>query len=219
MTDFIREVDEAFRRDQAIELWKRYQNWIIGAALLIVLGTAAWRVYEYYRISADEAGGARYEAALQLLRDGKSAQALAAFEAMTHNSPKGYAALARLVSADEIGAHDPKAAIRAYDALVTDPNFDPSLKDLAQIRAAFLRADVDAPKEFEQRYAALADANGPFRNSLRELLALAALKDGDDKAAEHWLDQIIIDPAATEALRQRANALIALAQAGRLPGQ
>lgn len=217
MTDFFREVDQDYRRDQAIEFWKRYQNWIIAAALLVVMGTAAWRIYDHFRVTADEAAGGRYEAALQLLRDGKSAQALAALEALGRNGPKGYAGLARLVSADEIAAHDAKAGIKAYDALVDDPGFDPSLKNVAQLRAAYSRLDADAPREFEQRYAALANLNQPYRNSIRELLALAALKDGDDAAAGRWLDEIVTDPAAPDTLRQRAEALLALVQAGKLP--
>ncbi len=217
MTDFFREVDQDYHRDQAIALWKRYQNWIIAAALLVVMGTAAWRTYEYFRVKADEAAGGRYEAALQLLRNGKSAEAGAAFEALGRNGPKGYAGLARLVSADETAAHDGKAGIKAYDALVTDPGFDPSLKNVAQLRAAYLRLDTDAPREFEQRYAALANLGQPYRNSIRELLALAALKDGDDTAAGRWLDEIVIDPAAPDTLRQRAEALLALVQAGKLP--
>ncbi len=217
MTDFFREVDEDFRRDQAIALWKRYQNWIIGAAVLIVLGTAGWRIYDYFRVSADEAAGGRYQAALQLLRDGKSAQALTALDSIGRTAPKGYAALARLVAADEIGAHDAKAGIKAYDALIADPGFNESLKAVAQLRVAYLRLDTDAPKEFEQRYAALADSNGPYRASLRELLALAALKAGDDAAAGHWLDQIVTDPNVPDSLRRRADAFLALVQAGKLP--
>lgn len=217
MTDFFREVDEDFRRDQFVQFWKRYQNWIIGAALLIVIVTAGWRIYDYYRLKADETAGARYEAALRLLRDGKTAEAQAALEVIGRDGPKGYAALARLTDAGAIASHDAKAGIKAYDALVTDPSYDDSLKNLAQLRAAFLRLDTDSPKEFEQRYAGLAAENGTYRNSLRELLALAALKDGDTAAAQKWLEQVATDPTTPVSLRRRADAFLALVQAGKLP--
>src|ERR1700742_713196 len=129
MSDFFREVDEDFRRDQIINIWKRYQNWIIGAALLVILATAGWRANEYYRMKADEAAGAKFEAASQLLRDGKTAEAIAAFDAMSHDAPKGYAALSRLVAADATAAKDPKAGLQAYDALVADAAFDETLKE------------------------------------------------------------------------------------------
>lgn len=219
MTDFFREVEEDFRRDQAIALWKRYQNWIIGAAVLIVALTAAWRIYDYFRTTADEAAGARYQAALQQLRDGKTQDAIAALEAIGRDGPKGYAALARLTAADAVATKDVKAGLKAYDALIADPAYNAHLKEVAQMRAAYLRLDEDAPKVFAQRYASLAQAAQPYRNSIRELLAVAALKDGDNAAAGRWLDQIITDPSATEAQRRRADAFLALVQAGKLPGK
>jgi len=219
MSEFFREVDEDFRRDQIFKVWKRYQNWVIGAALLVVLGTAGWRANEYFRMKADETAGAKFEAALQLLRDGKTADAAAAFEAIGHDAPKGYAALSRLVAADATAARDPQAGIKAYDALIADASFDANLKEVAQLREAYLRLDTDTPKEFEQRYAGLATENGPYHNSLRELLAVAALKDRDDAAAGRWLDQIVTDPTSPEPLRRRADAFLALVQAGKLPGK
>lgn len=217
MTDFFREVDEDVRRDKVIELWKRYQNWIIGIALLIILGTAAWRVYVYYRTNADEAAGSRYEGAVRLLLDGKTDPTVTAFEAIGRNGPKGYAALSRLVAAEAIAVKDPQAGLKAYEALIADPAYNVQLKDVAQLRAAYLRLDSEAPKEFQQRYAALAASTQPYRNSMRELLAVAALKGGDFTAAGHWLDEIVTDPAATEALRRRAEAFLAVVQAGKLP--
>lgn len=219
MSDFFREVDEDFRRDQIIKVWKRYQNWVIGAALMVILGTAAWRANDYFRMKADEVAGAKFEAALQLLRDGKTADAAAAFEAIAHDAPRGYAALSRLVAADTAAGRDPKAGVAAYDALIADPGFDANLKDIAQLREAYLRLDTDTPKEFEQRYSGLATDNGPYQGSLRELLAIAALKDGDDAAAGRWLEQIVIDPTSPEPLHRRADAFLALVRAGKLPGK
>jgi len=190
---------------------------VIGGALLIILATAGWRVYDYFRFKADETAGGRYEAALQLLRDGKTTEAQAALEAISRNSPAGYAELARLAAAGVVATHDPKAGIKAYDALITDPAYDESLKNLAQLRAAFLRLDTDTPKEFEERYAGLAAENGTYHSSLRELLALAALKDGDTAAAGKWLEQVITDPTTPIGLRRRADAFLALVQAGKLP--
>ncbi len=185
----------------------------------MILGTAAWRINVYFRSKADAAAGGRYEAALQLLHDGKTAEAISAFNALGKDAPKGYMALARLVSADETAVKDPKAGIKAYDALVADPVLNPRLRAVARLRAAYLRVDADTPKEFEQRYAAFAGPGEPYANSFRELLALAALKSGDEKAAGRWLDDIVTDPAAPDALRRRADAFLALVQAGRLPGK
>ena len=43
MSDIFREVDEDIRRDQIKKLWDRFGPYVLGLALLIVLGTAGYR--------------------------------------------------------------------------------------------------------------------------------------------------------------------------------
>jgi hypothetical protein len=217
MTDFFREVDEDVRRDRAIEIWKKYQNWIIGAALVIVAATGAWRVYEYFDLKTAEAAGTRYEAALQLLQDGNPAEAATAFDSLGSDAPRGYAMLARLAAADALSAKDPAAAIKAYDALADDPALAASYQDVARLRGAYLRVDTDDPKQFEARYAPFAGPDQAYRNLYRELLALAAFKSDDFDSAGRWLDEIAADPQAPPAVRGRAEAFLGIVQAGKLP--
>ncbi|VFU07165.1 conserved protein of unknown function [Methylocella tundrae] len=217
MTDFFREVDEDYRRDRLLQIWTKYQSLFIAAAVVIVAATAGWRIYQHFSTKAAEAAGAQYEAALQLSVDGKSAEAQAAFEQLARTGPKGYATLARLRAADEIAGRDPAAAASAFDALVADANYPQAFKDMAQTRAAILRVDSDDPKAFEQKYGALAGANFTYRDTIRELLALAAFRREDLDGAGRWLDMIIADPRAPSALRQRAEAFLGLVQAGKAP--
>jgi hypothetical protein len=217
MADFFREVDEDVRRDQAIQLWKKYQNWIIGAALVIIAATAVWRVYEYFRLKNGEAAGTRYEAALQALDAGKSADALAGFNSLSSDGPHGYAILARLAAAAALAPKDPAAAIQAYDAAASDPAVDRVYQDLARLRAAYLRIDSEDPKEFEARYALFAGPEQPYHNLYRELLALAAYKRGDLDTAGTWFEEITGDPGAPAAVRARAGAFLDLVQGGKLP--
>lgn len=217
MTDFFREVDEDVRRDRIVRLWTKYRYVLIALAVVIVAGTGAYRLYQHYRDQAAEAAGAKYEAALQLSRDGKSTEAEAAFDALAKTAPKGYATLARLRAADEIALRDPQDAIKAFDALVADPGYDPAFKDIAKLRAAMLRVDTDAPSEFEQRYAALAADSFPYHNQIRELLGLAAMKRNSFDAAGRWLDAIVSDRQAPQGVRMRAEALLGLVQAAAAP--
>lgn len=217
MADFFREVDEEVRRDRVIKFWTRFRVPIIGLLLLVVAGTAAWRIYKNWREQAAEAASAKYEAAMELSREGKAAEAESAFAPLAEKGPKGYAALARLRLADETAKRDPEAALEAYDALVSDPAYDRNFQDAARLRGAMLRLDHEDPKEFEQRYAPLAGTPFAYRGSLRELLALAALKRADMEAAGRWLDAIVTDPLAPSNLRGRAGALLGLVQSGKSP--
>ncbi len=215
--DFFREVDEDYRRDRLIQMWTRYQSWLIAAAVVVVVGTAAWRIYRHLGAEKAAAAGAQYEAALQLSAEGKSAGAQAAFEALARTGPNGYATLARLRAVDDIAGRDAAAAVAGYEALVADPAYDPAFRDMAQIRAAILRVDSEDPAAFEQKYGPLAAESFTYHNSVRELLALAAFRKEDVEAAGRWLDMIVSDPHAPSALRQRAEAFLGLVQAGKPP--
>jgi len=212
MTDFFREVDEDVRRDRIIRLWTQYRYVFIGLAVLIVAGTGAWRAYENYRDQAAETAGAKFAAAVQLAHGGKTAEAVAAFDALSKTAPKGYASLARLRAAGERAANDPQAAIKAYDAMAEDASFDPVFKDIAKLRAAILRVDSEDPMDFEKRYAPLASDNFPYHHQIRELLGLAALKRNAFDSAGGWFDGIVSDLRAPAGVRSRAQALLGLVQ-------
>src|ERR1700689_4297580 len=120
MSDIFREVDEDVRRDKAAEFWKKNQNYILGAAAVIVLATAGWRYYDYQRLQAAQAAGAQFEQALELDHTGKDAEAAAALAKIAAQAPGGYRIVARLASASLLAKTAPAKAIAAYDALAED---------------------------------------------------------------------------------------------------
>lgn len=216
MSDFIREVDEEYRRDRALEFFTKYQWLLVAAAVAIIAGTAGYRFWTDHKISVAEAANVHYEAALQLLRDGKSAEAQAAFDTVQHDGPGGYPQLAWMKAVEALAVRDPAAAAKGFDAIAADGAVEPGFRDTARLRGAFLRVDLESPEVFEKLYAPYAVDGFTYRNSLRELLALAALKRGDHEAAGRWLDQIIIDPQAPSAIRSRAEGFLGLVAEGTL---
>jgi hypothetical protein len=56
----------------------------------------------------------------------------------------------------------------------------------------------------------VAQPNGVFRHTARELLALSAWRNGDAVAARRWADAAKNDPEAPAALRARMDVLTAL---------
>jgi hypothetical protein len=218
MSDIFREVDEEVRQDRALALWTRYQNWIIAAAVLVVVATAGWRLYESRRQAAAEASGSRYEAAVQASNDGKSAESLSILDALSRDGMAGYRQLAALRAADETATADPAKAVAVYDAFANGLG-DPLLRDAARLRAAMAALDSGQTKDAQTRLLPLSNADSPFRNSARELLAVAALSDNNLDEAGKWLDSIVTDPSAPTNMRQRADAFLALVRSGRKPGK
>ncbi|MGD0643007.1 MAG: tetratricopeptide repeat protein [Roseiarcus sp.] len=215
MSDIFQEVDEEVRRDKAAEFWKKHQNLIIGAAVLVVLATAGFRFYENRRLAAEQAAGAAFQQALALDRDGKSAEAEAAMANLAADAPSGYRTLARLAEAAIKAKTDPKGAIADYDALAADASLGGLFRDAARLRAALLRIDADEVDAAKPALEALAGNGGGYRNTARLMLGVVALNASDYDGAGKWLDQIAADPEAPEAEKRSADNLLGLVAANR----
>ena len=210
MSDFFREVSEDVRRDRAVDLIKRFQWVIVAVVLIVVLGTAGWRYDMSRRQAAAEEAGGRYQAALADARADKAAAAEASLGTVAADATPGYRALAKLRAADLTAGKDDAAAIKAYDAIAMQGDVDQSLRDVARVRAAMLIAEGDDRAAIEKALTPLAAATFPYHASIRELLALTALKHEDYAAAGRWLDEIVTDPQAPTAIRGRAEAFLGI---------
>jgi hypothetical protein len=210
VSDIFREVDEEVRREQFQKLWDRYQINIIVGAVLIVLGVAGWRGYEWWQTRKAMEAGSAFEEAIVLSEGGKHAEAENAFGKIAAEGTPGYRNLARLRQAAELAQRDPKAAVAAYDAIAADNSAGRVLQDLAALRAGALLIDQGAPAEAAKRLEPLAAPDRPFRHSARELLALAAWRAGNAAEAKRWFDMIVTDPQTPPATRSRVEMLMAL---------
>ena len=205
-----REVDEELRQDQMARLWKRYGNVVIALALLIVLGVAGYRGWQWYAARQAAEGGERYEAALRQADEGKEADAIAGLEALAREGSGSYPLLARFAAAGlqaKTGNRD--AAVAAYDALSNEAG-DAALRDLARVEAARLLVDTAERSDIARRLAPVLAENSAWRNAARELIGLSALRTGDATGAADLFRQIATDATASQEIRQRAELMLAV---------
>jgi hypothetical protein len=208
-TEFIREVDEAVRRDQWLKLWRQYGGYVIAAAVAVVIGSAAgvgWREWQQ-RERLDEAR--RYVAAEQLLRDGKPSEAAAAFAALAQDASSGYRVLAELSAAEaQAEAGDGAAAKATLARLAGSDDAAPvyrSLGELLMAQRQLAEAEAPTPAELEP----LTGIDSPWRYSALELRALTQMRNGDTVAARQTLDDLLADPQTPPDLARRAAELLA----------
>jgi len=135
------------RRDRAAEFWKKYQNQVLAAAVLIVLASAGFRYWQYERQRATEAAGDQFQQALTALESGKYDEAKAGLDKIATQGPSGYRALAQMTAAGAQASKDPQGAIGAFDAVAGDAAIDPLMRDTARLRAALLRVDMPAEQQ------------------------------------------------------------------------
>ncbi len=212
--EFIREVDEEYRRDRLAQIWTRYNGVIIGAAFLVVVSVGGWRYWEHVQETRSQEAAGRYEEALSLSRQDKSDEAEAALQALAKEDGTGYGLLARFRLAAELGQQSPEDGASAYDALSNDGNLSPLWRDLARLRAAWLRLDGGDPAKVRPALESMAAPGNAWRHSARELLGLSGLKAGDMDYAGRWFDQIAADRETPPALRQRLAIYTALVAGG-----
>lgn len=219
MTDnndlFVREVDEELRQDQLKTLWRRFRPVVIAGAALIVVGVGGWRAYEYWSESRANASGDRFLAALDLARDGNTAEAAKAFEALQADGTGAYPLLARLRAAAISAETDPAAAVAAYDAVAADSSVPAVLRDVARLRAAYILVDSGSYADVAQRAEPLAVDGNAMRHSAREALGLSAWKAGDNDNARTLFQSIMDDGSASSGVAERAAIMISLIGGGK----
>jgi hypothetical protein len=215
MSDIFREVDEDVRRDKAAEFWKKYQNYIIAGAALIVLAAAGWRFYENRGLEAAQAAGAQFEQVLELDHAGKAAEASTALTKIAAEAPSGYRLLAHLSQAALKAKTDPSGAIASYDGLAQDASIGPLFQETARLRAALLRLDAGQTDQAKTAFEALAAPTGAYRHTAREMLGAIALDAQDYEGAGKWLDMLVTDPETPRGARENAELLLGLVSSGK----
>jgi len=210
VADIFQEVDEEVRRERLKKLWDRYGGYAIAAAVALVLAVAAWRGYEWWQAKQAAQFGDAFMAATKLSEEGKHAEAEAAFARVATEGTSDYRMLAKLSEASDLATTDRKAAVAAYDAIAADRSVSQPLRDLATVRSALLLVDNAPFGELGARLEPLTGPDATFRHPARELLALAAWRNGDMSAARRWVDMIVADPETPESLRSRIGIIRAL---------
>ncbi len=202
---FIREVDEELRGDKFKTLWARYGIVIVGGAVAIALATAAWVGWQAYTTSLANASGDRYLEALNLANGGNSEEALAKLAELEADGYGQYAVLARMRAASvRHNAGNTEQAIADFDAVAADTSVPITLREAARVRAAYLLVDAGTYQDVAQRVEPLTAADNAFRHSAREVLALAAWKDGRADDALLLIEELLGDVEAPGGMAQRA---------------
>lgn len=207
MTDIFQEVEEDVRREKLERIWREYGAYIIGAAASLILVTAAltaWRAYE----SRQQAAHARAFIEASALLESNPADAVKAFEALGEKSGS-YGLLARFREAEALLKQgERKKAADLYDSIAADAGARSRLRDLAMLKNAYLTADETSLADLRARLAPLTRADGAWRHLARELLAFAALKDGEKDSAIADFRKLVDDPTVPDGVRSRADTML-----------
>jgi hypothetical protein len=211
LSDFLREVDEDYRRDQLLNLWKRYGSWLIGAAILTVIAVAGFKAWNAHVSEQRQARAEIYETALNAVNDGRINEAFANLVELQNKGSEGYGVLSRLAQAKLLVLENKVGeAVTLYDAVAADSDAPKVLQDLAIILSASAQFDMLSGNEMQERLALLAQSNSGWAALANELIAMSYLRESREEEAREILNILSVDPTAPPGVKARANNVLAV---------
>lgn len=208
---FLREVDDALREDQFVDFLRRYGK---PVGTVVVAGLVALAGYLWWDSASKQADGERGEQltmALDRVENGHLDSADKQLAALTKDASGGSAAAAMLMRAGialEKGKTD--EALRLFSQVSTDEDAPQPYRDLATIRLMATDFDRLPADNVVARLKPLAEPGSPWFASAGELLAMAYLKQGNEKLAGPLFAAIARDKEAPDTLRRRARQMAGL---------
>lgn len=199
MSDFFKELEEDIREERILGLWRKYGNFVIGLALIIVIGTAAYVVWQHMKNNAQIRRHVSFNQALELFAQGKKEDALKAFHDLGEEGG-GYGKLAQLYEASLLP--NPEAL---YTKISQENAADPALSKLPKILKA--AHTLDQPEVLAALEPLTAPNNAWAPLSL-ELLALANLKRGDSVGAAKLYIKMLKESSLTPDEKLRAGMML-----------
>jgi len=207
----LREIDDELRHEKYAKLWKKYGNYVVAFAVLLVVGVAGYQGWRSWDLKTRTEQSDRFLAALDLRADGNLEAARKAFADLAGDAGKGYATLARFQEAavlDSMG--DRKGALAAYGALSADGSVPESFRQLAIVLGALLELDTADPAQLTDRLAPLTAAGNPWRFNALEITGLLAVRTGNIEKARETFTQLSGDAQTPPGIRGRASEMLAV---------
>jgi len=207
---FLREVDDALRQDEMLGIFRRYGMPIAALVVAGLLALAGYLWWDSTRKQAAEENGEKMVMALDKLDSGNLAAADKDLAPLVEGS-SGSAAAARLTRAGIALQQNRKAeAIKLFAEVAADDDAPKPYRDLATLREVATNFDAMPPQQVIDRLKPLAVPGNPWFGNAGELVAMAYLKQGNEKLAGPLFAQIARDEKAPDTLRRRARQLAGL---------
>lgn len=202
---FFREVDEELRRAQVTSFWRRYGRWLIGAALIGLIGVALYLWWQEHRAAQAGKFGETLVASFDDVEARKYDAARNKLASLEKEGTPGYRAAAGITLADIALESGKEAdAVAAFKKVAEDATLPEPYRNAALVRQTALEFDTLPPATVIARLRPLAIAGNPWFGSAGELVAMAHLKQNRRDLAAPIFAAMARDNDLPESLHLRA---------------
>lgn len=203
---FIDEVTEEVRRDRLYAMFRKY-GWIGVAAVVLIVGGAAWN--EWSKARAEARAQAFGDAVAAALANNDPAARTAALSTIEARSGAGHGAILALLTASQAEASgDVPKALAALKSVADDTSLSPTYRQLAQLKSVMLGGEGMAPADRDALLAELAAPGAPYRTLAMEQQALVLIDAGKTDEAVKILTALRDDAEASGGQQARAIQLL-----------
>ena len=202
--EFIREVDDELRREQALTIWKKYGRWMIAVVLggLALFGAYLW--WQNDRETKRGIEGEQLSTALDDLAAGKIDTAKAQLDKLAGAQSSGVAVSAKLAGAAvAMSKGDITGASASYAAIAADSTLDAPYRDLALVRQTAAEFDSIKPEDVVARLKPLAAPGNPWFGSAGEMVGIAYMKMGKPDLARAMFAAVAKAEGVPDSIRER----------------
>ncbi len=217
MVDIFDEVSDDLRAERAARLLRRYGGFLLLLAFLVLVGVGGQQGWQWYQGKQNDRAATAYIAiaatidaqGAAITNDQRLADARALID-FAASAPAGYRNIARLRAAGlQEDAGQPAAAALLWNQVAQDPGADVLLRDLANLLWAQHALGTAPNDQVAARLQPLTAPEGAYHALAQETQALLYLNEGNTGQAKSLFGQIAADPQAPEAVRNRADGLLA----------
>jgi hypothetical protein len=209
----IRELERDVEEEKQSESFRKQLPWLIGGAVALVVGVAAWQIYQANK-AGDAARGAEVFQAAEKVAAQNPMAGMTEFTQIANTGSDGYSALAAVrvaMTYAEIG--DREKAIGLYLQAAEKPGVPERFVKFSRLKAAQLALE-DGRDRVVQILGGLDEEPTALGAGAREVMGIAAMEAGDYGAASNIFTSLQSDPDALIGVQQRAREFAVLAKLG-----
>jgi hypothetical protein len=219
MSDLYQELQDDVRQKRLEELWKKWGNYVLGGAAVILAAVGGWQYWLYAESEAKAKAAIEFAKAAKIFTEpGQESKAAEAFAKLAADAPDGYAAAARMQeAAARLMLGQTAQAVAIYDQIAETGSGGDTLAGFARYRAALALADSAPQADVLERLEPLASKPGPWAGLARELKAYVTWRAGNLTEALKQYEMLAKDETAPENVKRRAKNMSELLTLGVKP--
>jgi hypothetical protein len=209
--NLFKEIDEDLRQEKYAELWKKYGNYLIGLAVLLVASVGGFKAWESWDLNRRSEQSVQFSQAQEAASANRIEDALKTLDTLGTDGDNGYALLARFNQAGLMATSgNIVGSVQRYLTISADTGVDQIYRDLASLLATLHELDRGDAQLLVQRLDPLTAAANPWRHTAKEFTALLARREGDNTRAGKLFRELADDATAPPGMRARAAELSAI---------